>query len=120
MFNEIDVKGLSKDEIKNAYSKKWNEYGISLKEGKFSLITVIMHDNYDNVVYVGHAGILLDLQDKFLFIEKIAFEQPYQITVLKTKEDLKNMLFSRKSYFGDKTEEGPFIYENNELLFSYK
>ena len=120
LFNEIDVKGLSKDEIKNAYSKKWNEYGISLKEGKFSLITVIMHDNYDNVVYVGHAGILLDLQDKFLFIEKIAFEQPYQITVLKSKEDLKNMLFSRKSYFGDKTEEGPFIYENNEVLFSYK
>ena len=30
------------------------------------------------------------------------------------------MIFNREEYFGDKTEEGPFIYENDKLLFSYK
>ncbi len=116
LFNEIDVKGLNKKEIKNAYSKKWNEYGISLKNNNVSLINVIMHDNYDNVVFVGHSGLLIDLNDKLLFVEKIAFEQPYQVTVLKDRSELKNMLFARKNYFGDKTEEGPFIFENDKLL----
>ena len=120
LFNEIDVKDLSKEEIKAAYNKKWKEYGISMKESNASLITVIMHDNYDNVAFLGHAGVLIDLKGKLLFVEKIAFEQPYQVTVLESREELKNMLFSRKTYFGDKTEEGPFIYENDKLLYSYK
>ena len=120
LFNEIDVKDTLKEEIKNAYSNKWKEYGISIKEGNVSLITVVMHDNYDNIAYIGHTGVLIELNNKIVFIEKIAFEQPYQISILEARDDLKNMLFSRKTYFRDNTEEGPFIYENDKLLFSYK
>lgn len=119
LFNEIDVNGLNKDEIKDVYSKKWKEYGITLNNDKVSLINVVMYDNYDNIVFVGHSGLLIELDDKILFIEKIAFEQPYQVTVLKDRNELKEMLFARKSYFEDDTEEGPFIYENDKLIYQY-
>jgi hypothetical protein len=119
LFNEIDVKGLNKDEIRNAYSKKWNEYGILLDNDKVSLINVLVHDSYDNVIFIGHSGLLIKLEDKLLFVEKIAFEQPYQITILNDKNDLKELLFARKNYFGDKNEEGPFIFENDTLIYEY-
>ena len=120
LFNEMDITGYSKEKIKYVYGKKWKDYGIEIEEGNISLITVIMHDNYENLAFVGHAGVLIELEDKLLFIEKIAFEQPYQVSVFESKEELKDMIFNREEYFGDKTEEGPFIYENDKLLFSYK
>ena len=119
LYNEMDVSGLDNEEIKNTYKQKWKDYGIKIKDGDASLITVVMHDNYSDIVFVGHAGVLVDLKDKLLFIEKIAFEQPYQITVFKSREQLKEMLFSRETYFGDETEQGPFIYENDKLLYTY-
>ena len=120
LFNEMNVKNLSNEEIKNAYNKKWKDYGITMENSNVSLISVVLHDNYDNVLFVGHAGILIKLDDYYMFFEKIAFLQPYQVTIFKEKEELKEMLFNRQEYFGDKTEEGPFIYENDKLIYSYK
>ena len=60
------------------------------------------------------------MNDKYLFVEKIAFEQPYQISVIKTKKDLSNLFKNRLSYFGDGSEQGPYIYENDKLIYEYE
>ena len=119
LFNEIDVSDYENDNIKDAYSNKIKEYGITFNNDDISLISILMHDKDNKIVFVGHAGVLLQEDDKYIFIEKIAFEQPYQVSVLKSKEELRNMLFKRDTYFEDGSEEGPFIYENDKLLYSY-
>ena len=118
LFDEIDVSKINKEDYINAYPNKWKDYQISLNTDKFSLISVVMNDPYDKVLFVGHAGILIPLKDKYLFIEKIAFEMPYQFNVIKNKEDLAKLFKNRSSYF-DSESEGPYIYENDKLLYSF-
>ena len=78
-----------------------------------------MYDENSKVLFTGHTGILIKLKDKYMFIEKIAFEQPYQISILKSKENLKDIFKARPTYFGSQNEPGPFVYENDKLLFEY-
>ena len=54
-----------------------------------------------------------------MFIEKIAFEQPYQITLLNNMNELFDMFSKRKEYFGGEKENGPFVYENDKLVHTY-
>ena len=39
-----------------------------------------------------------------IFIEKIAFEQPYQINVIQNENDLIELFADRATYFGDEKE----------------
>ena len=117
LFDEIEVK---KSELKNLnqiYVKKWNDYGIRINSEKVSLISVVMYDEDFKTLFVGHAGVLIDLGDKYMFVEKIAFEQPYQFTIIKDTNQLKEMFKERTSYF--EGNNGPFVYQNNKLLFEY-
>lgn len=116
IFNEIDIKD-NKGDLKDVYPNIWEKYGISLDDDNVSLISVVMYDPDFNLLYVGHSGVLFKMDNKYLFIEKIAFEEPYQFTVIKEKKDLKDIFKQRDTYFGE--NKGPFVYENNELLFSY-
>ena len=50
---------------------------------------------------MGHTGILIKDRDDYLFVEKIAFEQPYQATKVKTVDELLNILSLRPEYFGE-------------------
>lgn len=119
LFDEMDVSNVNIDDYKNVFINKWNEYGISINSDKFSLITVVMNDSYENVLFVGHAGILIPLKNKYLFIEKIAFEMPYQFSILENKEDLVLLFQNRANYFDDESKSGPFIYENNKLFYLF-
>ena len=116
LFDEMSVSNLERNEYKDVFTNKWKDYGIQMKEGNVSLITVIRHNDYTDMLFVGHAGILIKLEEKYLFVEKVNYYEPYQVSVLKNVEDLKNILMKR-SYSEEASEEGPFVYENNKLLF---
>ena len=116
LFNEIKVD--SNIDMRSLYSNKWEDHGISINNDKASLISVLFYSSDDETIFVGHAGVLIKLDDGYLFMEKIAFEQPYQISIIKNKEDLQKIIFSRDNYLSE--ELGPFIYENNKLLYEYK
>lgn len=76
----------------------------------------MIYDPYSDVTFVGHTGILIKDRDDYLFVEKIAFEQPYQATKVKTVDELLNILSLRPEYFGE--EEKPdhlFIIMGNIL-----
>ncbi len=119
LFNEMDTSNIKKEDYKNVFPNKLKSHNFKIESDKVSLISIIFHDSDFNTLYVGHAGVLINLDDKYLFIEKIAFEQPYQISVIKNKEELISLFKNRTSYFGDESAKGPFIYENDRLLYEY-
>ena len=120
LFDEIDISKEKLDDLDKVFTNKWKNYGISIDDGDVSLISVVMHDPYSKVLFVGHTGVLIKLDNQYLFVEKIAFEQPYQISIFDELNDLKEMFKSRPTYFGDEKEMGPFVYQNDKLLFTLK
>lgn len=117
-YNNMDVSWVSLENLDEIFPKRWKEYWIK-NNSKISIISVVMYDEDFNELFVGHAWILIKLEDKMIFIEKIAFEQPYQINVIKTEKDLIELFADRDTYFGDENEKWPFIYIDDRLLYSY-
>ena len=52
------------------------------------MLSVVLNDNLDgDYLFIGHVGVLLPLEDGYLFLEKISFEEPYQALKFSKKED---------------------------------
>lgn len=102
------------------FSDAWNHYGYQIDSDQISLISVVIQDPYENVVFVGHTGILIKCDGYDLFVEKIAFEQPYQVTKINSMDELLTMLSARPEYFGEEGEAGPFVYNNGEYVGTLK
>ena len=119
LFNEMEVSEIWDSELSEVFPIKWEDYGIKITNDKLSLISFVMHDSDSKVLFVGHAWILLDLEDKFMFIEKIAFEKPYQVSLLSDRNALFEMFLNREEYFTWWDEFWPFVYENDKLIYTY-
>ena len=78
-----------------AFSDSWEHYGFQIDSDRISLLSIVIYDPYSDVTFVGHTGILIKDRDDYLFVEKIAFEQPYQATKVKTVDELLNILSLR-------------------------
>ena len=63
-----------------------------------SLLSIVIYDPYSDVVFVGHTGVLIKCSDHYLFVEKIAFEQPYQATRVNTMDELLEIMSLRPEY----------------------
>lgn len=102
----------------------WNARGIRFPEHpNASLICVVFHesiDEHDNYLFIGHTGVLLAHQEKLYFIEKIAFQEPYQLTVFSTREQLNDYLMGKYDTAFDQPTAAPFIMENDQLLDGYR
>ena len=102
------------------FSDSWKHYGFEIDSDRISLLSIVIYDPYSEVVFVGHTGILIEYSDYYLFVEKIAFEQPYQATKVHTMEELLNIMSLRPEYFGEEGEAGPFVYNNGEYIGTLK
>lgn len=101
----------------DAIEAAWKSRGISIQDnGKVSLITMYLHDNYENKRFVGHTGILLDLEDELLLIEKYGWNEPFQATKFKSENDMVNYLLSRPDLIGDGSEEAVIVMKNNTVI----
>ena len=100
----------------NTFSDSWKHYGFQVDSDRLSLLSIVIYDPYSDVVFVGHTGVLIKYSDYYLFIEKIAFEQPYQATRVHNMDELLNILSLRPEYFGEEGEAGPFVYNNGEYV----
>ena len=103
-----------------AFSDSWEHYGFQIDSDRISLLSIVIYDPYSDVTFVGHTGILIKDRDDYLFVEKIAFEQPYQATKVKTVDELLSILSLRPEYFGEEGEAGPFVYNNGEYIGTLK
>ena len=90
--------------------------GVEFLNTKASLISVFFHDVIDPStanLFIGHIGVLVPSENgELLFIEKIAFDQPYQAVKFKNRAELNGYLMGK--YDVDYSAEGsrPFIFEN--------
>ena len=118
LFQPVDIEeGSNLESHVKAIQSAWEERGIQLQnEAQISLITLYLHSDFDNKRFVGHAGVLVELEDGLLFVEKYGPDLPYQCTKFTSDEELAKYLLSRKDIYGDGTEELPIVMKNGEMI----
>ena len=103
----------------------WKERGVTFdKNSKISMISVFFHFNdepEENILFIGHVGVLVpENNGKLIFIEKLAFQQPYQVLKFNNRTELNDYLMNKyDTAWGQQTAK-PFIMENDELLKGYR
>ncbi len=100
--------------------KDWQERKIAFAESeKCSLITVWFHDRWsktENELSIGHAGVLLNCDDGLYFVEKLAFQEPYQVTKFQNREELQQYLLKKYDTAWGQDTAHPFVMENDQPL----
>ena len=123
MFGETPYSGGG---FADALPDNWKKHGIVFNNDKCSIISIAFKTYDNDEAYVGHTGILIDCQDiadadaKYVFIEKIAFGDPFKVTKLNEKSDLIEMLSERSDYTVEEGDPAPAVYENDKLIGELK
>ena len=107
--------------------KAWKARGIAFRYAndptKASLISVVFHSQLtpeENMIFVGHVGVLLPFEGKLLFIEKLAFQEPYQAILFANRTELSDYLMNRYDVEWEQPNAIPFIMENDQLMDGYR
>ncbi len=114
MFGERSI--APGEQAQDVFTRIWNEYGFKLSEDNISLISVVLLTADHTQVFVGHTGVLIELEDCLLFIEKLAFEQPYRVTKLNSLNELIDIFKGRAEYFEGDDLSGTFFYKNDKMI----
>lgn len=81
------------------------------------MLSVVLNDNLDgDYLFIGHVGVLLPLEDGYLFLEKISFEEPYQAIKFYKKEDAYRYLKNKYKDYIDPEVAPPFIMDNDKYV----
>lgn len=87
---------------------------------KSSIISVFFHDEL-GYLFIGHTGVLIPTEDgKLLFVEKLAFQAPYQAVKFDNRIELNDYLMNKYDISWDQPTAKPFIMENDQLLEGYR
>ena len=103
--------------------KSWDEKQISFANDKMHMISVFMTmDDGMNPVqeFIGHTGILVQDGDKYLFIEKLAFELPYQVEEFDNLQDVNDYLMGYYDNEADGITAKPIIFEDGKVMNEYR
>lgn len=117
LFGETAISDIG---LVNALPQNWEKHGIHFDAENISLISVVMEDTMSPTAFVGHTGLLIDEGDHLLFVEKLAFEQPYQATKFNNINELVDMLSSRPEYAAEDGKAPSVICCNNEVIGQVK
>jgi len=110
-----------------AIQQAWKERGINFRykndPTKASLISAVFHSQItpeENTLFVGHVGVLVPFEGKLLFIEKLAFQEPYQAIKFANRTELSDYLMNRYDVEWEQPNAIPFIMENDALMEGYR
>ena len=110
-----------------AMQRVWKERGITFRykgdPTKASLISAVFHSQItpeENMLFVGHVGVLVPYEGKLLFIEKLAFQEPYQAIIFANRTELSDYLMNRYDVEWEQPNAIPFIMENDQLMEGYR
>lgn len=127
LFNDEDLENFYKlfSRVKTSSSKDPKVHAKVMEEflskidfpEDVSMVSVVLHDNLDgDYLFIGHVGVLLPLDDGYLFLEKISFEEPYQAIKFSKKEDAYKYLKEKYKDYLDPEVAPPFIMENDKYI----
>jgi membrane associated protein len=109
------------EKVKEDWKKKNIKFN---NRNKISLVSVFFHSEItpkESFLFIGHVGVLLPTSDgKLLFIEKLAFQEPYQAIKFDNRTQLNDYLMNKYDVEFNQPNARPFIMENNELMKGYR
>ena len=123
MFGEMTI---SDNGFAETLSENWSKHGIKVESDKCCVISILFNAYNEDNAFVGHTGILIDCRDmesvdsNYLFVEKIAFGDPFKITLVKDENDLIEMLSDRPDYRSEEGNPTPVVYKNGEIIGELK
>lgn len=116
-INIKDEKAKYEDLIINEF----NERGIKFKNDDIKVVSVYLNSNDDidgNILFVGHTGLMYENQGKIYFLEKLSFQEPYQLLKFSSKKDLYDYLMKKYNQdMGENTHQA--IITENDKVFTY-
>lgn len=92
--------------------------GIEFADTDARVISMFSHDTLTEpaTLFIGHTGVAVPLDDGYLFLEKIAFDMPYQAITVRDMQQLNDYLM-HKYDDGPGLEYGrPIIFDNDEVI----
>ncbi len=99
----------------------FNERGIKFKNDDVKVVSVYLNSNDEidgNILFIGHTGLIYEDQGKVYFLEKLSFQEPYQLLKFNTKKDLYEYLMKKYNQdMGENTHEA--IITENDKVFTY-
>lgn len=100
----------------------WKKKGVTFSDQvKTSLISVFFHDDKEEHLFIGHIGVLVPTEDEtFIFLEKVAFQEPYQALKFENLIQLNDYLMNKYDIAWDQPTAKPIIMENDELMNGYR
>lgn len=124
IFSYIDVNNThDTNELANEIVKSLDDKQISFDNDKMHMISVFMTmDDGKNQVqeFIGHTGVLVKDGDKYLFIEKLAFELPYQVDEFDNLQDVNDYLMGYYDNDAEGLTAKPIIFEDNHVMKEYR
>ncbi len=96
----------------------FDERGIEFADTDARVISMFSHDTLTETatLFIGHTGVAVPLDDGYLFLEKIAFDMPYQAITVRDMQQLNDYLM-HKYDDGPGLEYGrPIIFDNDEVI----
>ena len=112
------------EEQVRAFREGWTQRGIQFTQGSASLITVIFHDRFSDdagTLSVGHTGVLLPGEEgTLLFVEKVAFQEPYRLLRFQDRQALSDYLTEKYDTAWGQDTARPFIMENDALMEGFR
>ena len=124
LFSYIDVTNTHDTNVlSDEIIKSWEEKQISFNNDKMHMISVFMtmDDGMNKVQeFIGHTGILVEDGDKYLFIEKLAFELPYQVEEFDNLQDVNDYLMGYYDNEAEGLTAKPVIFEDGKVMNEYR
>lgn len=119
-YAPINVKD-EKANYEDLITKEFDERGIKFNNDKIKVISVYLNskDEIDgNILFIGHTGLMYENQGKFYFLEKLSFQEPYQLLKFNSKKEIHDYLMKKYNQdMGEATHEA--IITENDKVFTY-
>ena len=124
LFSYIDVEDTHDTSVlAEEIIKSWKEKEISFDNEKMHMVSVFMtmDDGLNKVQeFIGHVGVLVEDGDKFLFIEKLAFELPYQVEEFSNLQEVNDYWMGYYDKDADGLTAKPLIFLDGQVIKQYR
>lgn len=119
-YAPINVKD-EKANYEDLITKEFSERGIKFNNDKIKVVSVYLNskDEIDgNILFIGHTGLMYENQGKYYFLEKLSFQEPYQLLKFNSKKEIYDYLMKKYNQdMGEGTHEA--IITENDKIFTY-
>lgn len=119
-YAPINVKD-EKANYEDLITKEFSERGIKFNNDKIKVVSVYLNSNDEidgNILFIGHTGLMYENQGKYYFLEKLSFQEPYQLLRFNSKKEIYDYLMKKYNQdMGEATHEA--IITENDKVFTY-